>query len=401
MPIEIVIPQVGEAVSEVMLVAWLKKEGERVKKGEVLFEVDTDKAIVEVEAFTDGVLTQILVPDNSAVMPQQVVGILAEEGDAPQAAALPREASVKASPSARRTARELEVDLGRVTGSGPGGRIMVEDVKAAVTPQATPSAKPQNGPFTRILASPKAKRVAQELGVALADLTGTGVDGLVTAKDVEAASAIEPVAPQPAVAEVQPLNKLRQTIANRMQASKQTIPHFYLTAETDMSQTQRLRAYCRQTLGWERPPTYTDLIVRASALALAAMPDCNITYTNAGLALRQTIDIGLAVSVEGGLIVPVLPAADRLNLAETSTQLRELGRRARQGRLRPADMGAKSMVVSNLGMTGVDSFAAIIDPPDPHDSGRGTGDRANCALERPAHHPPYVYPDPVRRPSRF
>jgi pyruvate dehydrogenase E2 component (dihydrolipoamide acetyltransferase) len=260
----------------------------------------------------------------------------------------------------------LEVDLAQVKGSGPGGRIVVEDVKAFAT-QPTPTgqtiAPASNDKSPRILASPKARRVAQELGVALAGLTGTGVDGLITARDVEAAA--DSATPQPSAAGVQPLSKLRQTIARRMQTSKQTAPHFYLTAETDMTQAQQLRAYCRQTLGWERSPTYTDLIVRACVVALVAMPDCNITYTEAGLAPRPTIDIGVAVSVAGGLIVPVLPGADRLSLAETSAQIRDLGERARQGRLRPADMGAKSMVVSNLGMTGVDSFTAIIDPPDP------------------------------------
>lgn len=374
MTIEIVIPQVGEAVSEVTLIAWLKKEGDQVKKGDVLFEVDTDKAVVEVESFAAGVLAQILVPASSAVMPQQVVGLLAEAGEAPQApppvAATPppKEVPVRASPSARRAATALEVDLAQVKGSGPGGRIIVEDVKAFAT-QPTPAvqtiAPASNGRPPRVLASPKARRVAQELGVELAGLAGTGVDGLITAKDVEAAAAIDAGAPQPSAAEVQPLSKLRQTIARRMQASKQIAPHFYLTAETDMTQAQQLRAYCRQTLGWERSPTYTDLIVRACVVALVAMPDCNITYTDAGLAPRPTIDIGVAVSVADGLIVPVLPGADRLSLAETSAQIRDLGERARQGRLRPADMGAKSMVVSNLGMTGVDSFTAIIDPPDP------------------------------------
>lgn len=373
--IEIVVPQVGEAVAEVTLARWLKSEGDYVRPGDVLFEVDTDKAIVEVEAFAEGTLVEILVPDGSPVMPQQVVALLAPAGEAeaaPPAEAVaptvkpPRAApgapDEKVSPVARRLAAELGVSLSEVRGSGPSGRVMAEDVREhASRPSDGGALAPADGGHTRVLASPKARRVAKDLDVEWRGLVGTGVDGLITAADVEAVAQVAPPVPTG----VQPLSKLRRSIAARMQASKQTIPHFYLTVDVDMTQAEQLRIYCRDTLRWERPPTYTDIIVRACALSLAAMPTINVIYTDEGLARRGTVDIGIAVGAEDGLLVPVLPHTDQLSLQEVTQATQALVERARKGRLREADLSQKSMVVSNLGMYGVDTFVAIIDPPDP------------------------------------
>jgi pyruvate dehydrogenase E2 component (dihydrolipoamide acetyltransferase) len=390
--IEIVVPQVGEAVAEVTLVEWLKGPGDEVRKGEPLFAVDTDKAVVEVEAFAAGTLAQILVPAGSTVMPRQAVGLLEparQEPALPGTSALPEPAAsipaaqgVKASPVARRMAAELGVDLGAIQGTGPGGRIMAEDVRqsAAQSPAKT-TTRIDTSHLPRVNASPKARRLARELGVELAGLAGTGIGGMITVQDVRAGlmrpgpvatrpSYTEP-APPPAAApiaahpDVRPLTRLRRAIARRMAASKQTVPHFYLVADADMTHVQQLRAYCRQTLGWERAPTYTDVIVRACALALAAMPGVNVVYTDEGLVQRHTVDIGVAVSTEAGLIVPVLPQADKQSLRQTSQRIRGLVERAGRGRLREGDLSPKSIVVSNLGMYGVDAFVAIIDPPDP------------------------------------
>jgi pyruvate dehydrogenase E2 component (dihydrolipoamide acetyltransferase) len=358
--IEIVIPQVGEAVAEVTLIEWLKSEGDQVRKGEPLFEVDTDKTVVTVEAFADGLLAQILVPAGSGVMPRQVVGLLAPADEVVAAPEEPTAACGKTSPVAQRVAAELGVDPNAVSGSGPGGRVMAEDVRHFATQQAR---KEMSSP-KRVLASPKARRVAKELGVDLAGLAGTGVDGLITVKDVQAVTESIQAA-RSAPVDAQSPSKLRQAIATRMTVSKQTVPHFYLMADVDMAQAQQLRTYCRQTLGWERAPTYTDIIVQACALALAASPEVNVIYGDEGLIQRRTIDIGVAVSIDNGLIVPVLSQADGLSLRETSEQIRRLAERAHQGRLRESDLSQKSMVVSNLGMYGVDAFIAIIDPPAP------------------------------------
>lgn len=365
MVIEIVVPQVGEAVAEVTLVRWLKSEGDDIKAGEALFEVDTDKAVVEVEAFAAGRLSRILAPAGSAVMPQQVVGLLepAPTADAPrQAQEVPvvgHRPDRRATPVARRLAAELGLEVSQVQGSGAGGRVVTEDLRQLAGPSAEPQAV-----SGRILASPKARRLAREVGLDLAGLVGTGVDGLITTRDIQAAtSLVTPVSP--AIPGIQPLSRLRRTIAARMQASKQTVPHFYLTADVDMAQAQQLRAYCRQTLTWEEGPSYTDIFVRACALALKMMPEVNVRYTDTGLERRETADIGVAVGLDEGLLVPVLPEVNRLNLREVSKQIYGLAERARTGRLRDSDLGPKSMVVSNLGMYGVESFFAIIDMPDP------------------------------------
>ena len=150
-----------------------------------------------------------------------------------------------------------------------------------------------------------------------------------------------------------------------MQASKQQVPHFYLMADVDMSEANRLRDYCRRHMGWEKSPTYTDILIRACALSIKEMPFVNRSYSDAGFIERQRISIGVAVASKAGLIVPTLPDADQLSLKSIAENLRALAERARQGRLKPADLSEKSMVISNLGMYGVDAFIAIIDMPDP------------------------------------
>jgi pyruvate dehydrogenase E2 component (dihydrolipoamide acetyltransferase) len=185
---------------------------------------------------------------------------------------------------------------------------------------------------------------------------GTGVGGLITEQDVQAAAA---------PANVRPLDKARRAIAERMAHSKQTAPHFYLAVDVDMGRCEQLRVHCREELHWLAAPSFTDIVVRACAEALAATPDLNASYTNEGLALRSAVDVGVAVAVAAGLMVPVLHNADRLSLLETSRGIQALVERARSGRLNAGDVAAKSLVVSNLGMYGVNEFVAIIDPPDP------------------------------------
>jgi pyruvate dehydrogenase E2 component (dihydrolipoamide acetyltransferase) len=357
MPTDIVVPQIGEAVSELRIVAWYKQVGDDVHVGDLLFEVDSDKAIVEVEAFVDGTLLEILAPADSAVMPQEVVARVATADEvaqpvAPQAPIRETPSSANISPVAQRMASQMGVSLAGITGSGPNGRITAEDVQNHAGQQARA--------VDRVLASPKARLVAQDRGVDLSALAGTGVDGLIVLRDVETA------APAFAAAgTVTPISKLRQTIAASMVASKQQVPHFYLMADVDMSEANRLRDYCRDLPGWERAPTYTDILIRACALSIVDMPSVNRSYGDAGFIERQQIGIGVAVAAEAGLIVPTLPDADQLSLQSIAENLRALAQRARSGRLKPADLGEKSMVISNLGMYGVDAFIAIIDMPDP------------------------------------
>lgn len=383
MPVEVVVPQIGEAISELMIVAWLKEVGDEIKKGDVLFEVDSDKAIVEVEAFVDGTLAEITQPEGSAVLPQDVVAIIHTADDNGDGVIIPptksdaskqpttapnQPVAVSASPVAQRIADDLQVDLVQVQGTGPGGRITASDVRGFAQ---QPVSNGQQG--TRVLATPKAKRIARERNVDLTKISqGTGVRGMIRVADLAslmeissaAKTTVLPITQLPDE-NTQALSKLRQTIAHRTQLSKQTVPHFYLMVDVNMTQLKQLRSYCVNVLQWERPPTFTDVIVRACARSLAEMSDFNTSYSEQGMIQRENVGVGVAVSTDTGLVVPVLSDADQMNLQQISSAIRDVAQRAREGRLKPDDMGSKSLVVSNLGMYEVDAFLAIIDMPDP------------------------------------
>ncbi len=323
--VEIVVPQISEVASEIVLVRWLKAPGDVVSKGEPLFELDTDKYVVEIEAFEDGTLVEVIVPDGSVVEPGQVVG-------------------------------RLEGAAGSSISAAPPPAPVREP--AAPAPIATDGARRER----RALATPRARRLARDLGVDVSALQGTGKGGMVTSDDVHAAVAEARGAPAPGL---RPLSRTRRAIGSRMQESKRTIPHFYVMVDVDMGEAVRLRRHCVDTLAWERPPTFTDLIVAACARALRADPDANVRLEDGGLRRRTTVDIGIAVGLEDGLVVPVIQDADRIELQALSLQARAAAERARSGRLLESDLAEKSMVVSNLGMHGVDAFIAIVDPPDP------------------------------------
>jgi len=325
--IDVVVPQMSEVASEIVLVRWLKSEGESVRKGEPLFELDTDKYVVEIEAFEDGVLTEVVVTAGSVVEPGEVVGRLGGVGK-PVTPVAPRpEPAHEPRPSA-----PIESD--------GAGRTR------------------------RALASPKARRLARELSVDISGLVGTGSGGMVTSDDVRRAGA-DTGSEQKATTGVEPLSPARRAIGLRMQASKQTVPHFYVMVDVDMSEAVRLRLHCVDVLGWARAPTFTDLIVAACARALRTCPEANVRLEGEGLRRHTTSDVGIAVGFEEGLVVPVIQEADQLELEELSNRAREAAERARGGRLLGSDLAERSMVVSNLGMHGVDAFVAIVDQPDP------------------------------------
>jgi pyruvate dehydrogenase E2 component (dihydrolipoamide acetyltransferase) len=323
--IDVIVPQVGEAIADVTLVRWLKQVGDPVSKGEPLFEVDTEKATFEVEAFADGTVMEILAGGGSSVRPLQVVARLAS----------------------------LAADASTVAGPAPPSRAeAAEPVTPA--PLDVPWAGKPRGP----LATPRARRLADDLGVDLTAVAGTGERGLVTADDVErAAGALQavPSGSSPAAD--------RSAIARRVQASKQNVPHFYLQVDVDMSAAERLRADARARTG--QAPSITALIVKACALVLAADPSLNVRWDGEAATGRAELGIGVAVDTGRGLQIVTVGDAASLSPDETAARLRAVAERARRGRLRPEDAGAKSMVVSNLGMYGVDAFFAIIDEPDP------------------------------------
>ncbi len=316
MRIDIVVPQIGEAVSELTLREWYRREGAKVSKGDPLFSVDADKSVVEVEAFEDGVLEEIVEEEGAIVLPNQVVARIRTEDAPPEEE---REDTV-------RPTREKATDADRPTAS-------------AARERATDADRPT--------ASPKAKVVARRRGVSFEAVTGTGSRRMVTAADLLGAPEA-PGAP----------GRLRAIIAERMVRSKREAPHFYLTSEVVMSAVKELREKL------DSRPGYTAFILKAGALALRAVPDCNVRYSEGGPEAMRRIAIGVAVSVEGGVLCPVLHDVERTSLEDLTRRVKETVARVRSGRMREEEKGEKSMIVTNLGMYDVDRFAAIIDPGD-------------------------------------
>lgn len=348
-------PKLGFDMAEGMLVRWLKSEGDEVQKGEVLAEIETDKATVEVEAKASGVIRALLVEESTSVPvgdPIAVVGEAEEEidvealvgaaGEAEAQEAVPEEAQpareaeaaqaetdrerverkagedgrVKASPVARRLAEEHEIDLRRIDGSGPGGRVVKKDVEARI-------------------------EAAQE------------------APEPEA----RPTIPAGEVERV-PLSRLRGAIGRRMTQSKQQVPHFYLSAEMNAAPLMALRSQINETIPEQEKLSVNDFIVKAAALALREFPQLNAALDGDEILRIGDVNIGIAVAVEGGLLTVVVPDADVKPLRKISKLTREMADRARAGRVRPEDVEGSTFTVSNLGMYDIDHFIAIINPPE-------------------------------------
>jgi len=373
MAIELVMPRMGLTMEQGTMVAWLKQEGEAVRAGEPLYEIETDKTTVEIEAPADGVLGQILVQPGETVPVGQLVGYLLAEGEAPvptregrveqpehreaKEAAVTGAAppagrqKVKASPAARRLAQRLGVALAQVTGTGPGGRVVAWNVReAAAAPAPAVAAAPK--------VSPVAQRAAAALGVDLAQVTGSGPGGRITRQDVELAA--RPVAPT-----VQPVTRAHRIMAERMAASFSSAPHFYLHAEADARQLSALRSQLLPKLEARHGVhlTLTDLLVKLCALALADHPGVMAQWTGEGLRQASAVNIGVAVDSPHGLVVPVIRRADQLGLVQIAQQREDLVQRARAGKLTPGDLEEGVFTLTNLGMFRVDWFDAILNPP--------------------------------------
>ena len=396
MATSIVMPQLGYDMREGTVVRWVKQEGDEVVANEVIAEIETDKAVVEFKPTTGGVLRRIVAGEGEAVPVGQLIAVIGEADEAlpddlagpapsapapaaesaavPTPAAAPAAASageVRASPIARRLARERGVDLATVTGSGPGGRIIEADVLAAA--EAARSAAEAG----RILASPLARRMAREQGVDLATVTGTGPGGRIVEADINAAVASAPPAPVPqpepspeaaAPAAVEDgeraeLSRMRQAIASVTSGSKREAPHFYVAADVDMTAAMSLRRDINDELPASSRVSVNDLIVKASALAIGKHPKFNSFFRGDYLQMNPSINVGIAIALESGLIVPGIPQCENKSLAQIAAASRDLVDRANNGRLQAEEYTGTTYSVSNLGMFDVDSFTAIIFPP--------------------------------------
>jgi len=396
---EVIMPALGMAQETGTLLAWLKQAGDTVVKGEPLMTVATDKTDVEIEANASGILTNVTAKVGDEVPVGQAIALIqspeevaASKNAAPAPIVQPASppppvapttpsvssTAVAATPVAMRLAAEHKVDLSLVK-VGSSGKIQKEDVLAYLDAQA-PKAQPiASG---RVLASPKARRLAQEQNVDLATVNGTGPEGAVLAADVLAAQpriqvditstlsqptevtpvlAPEPTAAQDSVGEVIPMSRPWRIMAQRLQQSWTTVPHFYLEREANATELVRWRE--RVQIRAKAKITYTDLLVKLVAATLRKHPRLNASWINEQIVLNQAINIGLAVAVDEGLLVPVVHNADRLGLSEIATRRNEVVTQAQAGKLKPDDLSQGTFTISNLGMYGIDAFNAIVNPP--------------------------------------
>lgn len=353
MPQPIIMPKFGFTQEESTIVAWLKQAGDTVEKGEPICEVTTDKVDMEIESPGDGILAGLRCAPGDTVPVTTVIATLLAPGES-----LPEtDAESAATPLARRIAAAEGVDLAKVAGSGPRGRITRHDVERRI---AAPQDTSDGG--RRVRATPAARRVVREHGLALAEISGSGPRGRVQAADALAAVPAAPPSPRREPVRV-PLEGMRRTIAERMQRSAQQAPHITLTLDVDMSKALALRDYAgkRETEGMRL--SLTALIVKAAAWALSEHPALNAYLVDDAILLLPEINVGVAVALEEGLIVPVIRDADRKGLRTIDAELTALATRARAGELAAQDVADGTFTVSNLGMFGIDRFTAILNPP--------------------------------------
>ena len=359
MPVKILLPALSPTMTEGTLAKWLKKEGEEINSGDIVAEVETDKATMEIEAIEDGKLGRILIAEGTEAVPINTpIALILEEGE--DAAALDAV----------------------ITGEADALSPKAVDVSNVELPKSEPTAKElttapdavKSG--VRIFASPLAKRMARQAGLDLAQILGSGPNGRIVKADIEstllrkkekasptqATSATVPeVLPSVAATSI-PNSNMRKVIANRLTESKQTIPHFYLSIDCIIDNLLEVRSDLnnRSTI---YKLSINDFVIRASALALRKVPAANASWTDEATILHRQVDISVAVAVEGGLITPIIFNASGKGLSEISNEMVELAQRSRDGRLKPEEYQGGSFSISNLGMHGVKEFSAVINPP--------------------------------------
>ena len=398
MPINILMPALSPTMEKGNLAKWLKKEGETIKAGDVIAEIETDKATMEVEAADEGVLAKIVVPEGTADVPvNQLIAVLAGEGeDVTTAAAQAGRAAPPAPPGpSPNKAPAAELSPSASSGNGHEATTQVSAAPQPALEAAAPSAPRTNGHGTqRVFSSPLARRLAKEAGVDIGRVQGSGPHGRVIARDIEAARAglrapaAEPAAvPSPPRAarppredkiralfaegsyDVVPHDNMRKIIAQRMVEATSTIPHFYLTLDCNLDKLLAAREEINASAprDGEGKPAYklsvNDFVVKALALALQKIPDANVTWTEGALLKHRHSDVGVAVAIPAGLITPVVRQAETKSLSVISREMKDFAARARVRRLKPEEYTGGTTAVSNLGMYGIKQFTAVINPP--------------------------------------
>jgi pyruvate dehydrogenase E2 component (dihydrolipoamide acetyltransferase) len=393
MPINITMPALSPTMEEGNLAKWLVKEGDKVSPGDVIAEIETDKATMEVEAVDEGTVARIVVPAGTeGVKVNALIAVLAAEGEDAGAAAK----SGGGAPKAEAKAEPAKAEAPKA--AAPAAPTKAEPAPAAAAPKAAPAANGAAG--DRTFASPLARRIARDAGIDVSAVTGSGPHGRVVKADVEAAAAggAKPAAKAPAMAtgpapalapkpmsddavlklfaegsyELVPHDNMRKTIARRLVEAKSTIPHFYLTLDTDIGRLLDLRkelndaAPVKKTDKGDQPAykiSVNDMVIKALALALRDVPDANVSWTEAAMVKHRHADVGVAVSIPGGLITPIVRRAEEKSLSAIANEMKDLAGRARNRKLKPEEYQGGSSAVSNLGMFGIKDFSAVINPP--------------------------------------
>ncbi|ANK85591.1 MULTISPECIES: pyruvate dehydrogenase complex dihydrolipoamide acetyltransferase [unclassified Rhizobium] len=386
MPINITMPALSPTMEEGNLSKWLVKEGDKVKSGDVIAEIETDKATMEVEAVDEGTVAKLVVPAGTeGVKVNALIAVLAADGEDVSAAA---SAAGSAAPAKAEAAPAPKADA---------APAKAEAAPAAAPAPAAPAAVSAGG--NRTFSSPLARRLAREAGIDLSNVAGSGPHGRVIKSDIEAALAggakpapapaaalaSQAAAPAPAAAkggsedavlklfepgsyELVPHDGMRKTIARRLVESKQTIPHFYVSVDCELDALMALRAQLNDAAPRkDNAPAYklsvNDMVIKAMALALRDVPDANVSWTDNNMVKHKHADVGVAVSIPGGLITPIIRKAEQKTLSVISNEMRDLGKRAKDRKLKPEEYQGGTSSVSNMGMMGVKNFAAVVNPP--------------------------------------
>jgi pyruvate dehydrogenase E2 component (dihydrolipoamide acetyltransferase) len=386
MPINILMPALSPTMEKGNLAKWLKKEGDKVKSGDVIAEIETDKATMEVEAVDEGTIAKILVPEGTQDVPvNDIIAVLAGDGEDVKAAG----AGAGAAPASKAAEAPKPADA-----PAPAAPTPAPAAAPAPAPQAATAPAKTNG-HARVFSSPLARRLAKEAGIDIARIDGSGPHGRIVARDVEGAksgkglkapAAAPGAAPVGAVApgmsdkqilslfeegsyEIVPHDGMRRTIAQRLTAATQSVPTFYLTIDCDIGRLLDAREQINAAApkDKEKKPLYklsvNDFVIKALAVALQQVPDCNVSWTEAGMVKHKHSDIGVAVAMPGGLITPIIRNAESKSLSTISNEMKDLAARARGRKLKPQEYQGGTSSVSNLGMFGISHFTAVINPP--------------------------------------
>jgi pyruvate dehydrogenase E2 component (dihydrolipoamide acetyltransferase) len=390
MPINILMPALSPTMEKGNLAKWLKKEGDKVKSGDVIAEIETDKATMEVEAVDEGTLARIVVPEGTPdVAVNDVIAVLAGDGEDVKAAGAA--VANKGAPKAAEAPAPKPATAPAAPPAPAPAAAAAPVVAAPIAPAASLAQQANGG--GRIFSSPLARRLAKEAGIEISRIMGTGPHGRIVARDVEEAKSGKGLkapaaapAPSPAIApsmsdkqilalfepgsyEIVPHDGMRRTIAQRLTASVQNVPHFYLTIDCDIGKLLAAREEINKAAPTdkEKKPLYklsvNDFVIKAMAVALQKKPECNVSWTEGGMLRHKHSDIGVAVAMPGGLITPIIRKAETKTLSVISGEMKDFAARARARKLKPEEYQGGTTAVSNLGMYGINHFTAVINPP--------------------------------------